>query len=465
MVSDGLAVLAGWMAAVVLQIFSSAMPGRSYWRAVFEGRVPIGMLLGIVSGFLIALLLISDRLHLYNPARPISILHEQRLTLQACLTCGLLVSGGLYLLHGFYIPRSTFLITLTLVSVLVCLQRLVERTVRERQLSQGIGARNILIVGTGTEAVAVKNQLESVRRLGYRFKGFVEFPGWDSRCSAAEGKRFRDFTQVFEYAHTEFVDEIFVAAPHEPGVMRDLLEKAQLHGIDLRLVPELHDGLAWGREIEYIGQFPTFPLHCRQIPRAAQAIKRIVDVGIALAGLIIGALPMLLIALLVKLDSRGPALYRANRVGHKGRPFQCTKFRTMVADADLRRAEFLHLNEREGVLFKIADDPRVTRVGRILRKYSIDELPQLFDVLRGDMSIVGPRPPIASEVREYAPSHLRRLGVKPGITGLWQVQARQDPSFDSYISLDLAYIENWSLWLDLKIMVRTLGVVLAGTGS
>ena len=123
------------------------------------------------------------------------------------------------------------------------------------------------------------------------------------------------------------------------------------------------------------------------------------------------------------------------------------------------------MNEREGILFKLTRDPRVTRVGALLRKYSLDELPQFFNVLNGSMSIVGPRPPIASEVRQYRLSHLRRLDVTPGITGLWQVQARQDPSFDSYISLDVSYIENWSLWLDIKIILRTIGVVFAGTGS
>jgi lipopolysaccharide/colanic/teichoic acid biosynthesis glycosyltransferase len=137
----------------------------------------------------------------------------------------------------------------------------------------------------------------------------------------------------------------------------------------------------------------------------------------------------------------------------------------MVPDAETRRAEMMHMNERDGVLFKIKDDPRITRVGRFLRKYSLDELPQFYNVLRGDMSVVGPRPPLASEVQEYKLSYLRRLDVLPGITGLWQVQARQDPSFDSYISLDVAYIEGWNLWLDLKIMARTVGVVLQGTGA
>jgi lipopolysaccharide/colanic/teichoic acid biosynthesis glycosyltransferase len=158
-------------------------------------------------------------------------------------------------------------------------------------------------------------------------------------------------------------------------------------------------------------------------------------------------------------------LYSSERIGKKGVVFHCTKFRTMVRDAEKRRADIMHMNERDGVLFKVSNDPRITKLGRFLRKYSFDELPQFFNVLRGDMSVVGPRPPIASEVKEYKLSHLRRLDVTPGITGLWQVQGRQDPSFASYVSLDVTYIDNWSVWLDFKIIMRTIGVVFTGTGT
>jgi len=194
-------------------------------------------------------------------------------------------------------------------------------------------------------------------------------------------------------------------------------------------------------------------------------MKRGLDLALSSLILITISPVLLAIAIAIKLDSHGPVFYRSERIGKKGRVFNCMKFRTMVREAEKRRAGLMNMNERESVLFKISDDPRITKVGRFLRKYSLDELPQFFNVLRGDMSIVGPRPPLAGEVREYKLSHLRRLDVTPGITGLWQVQARRDPSFDHYISLDLTYIEKWSIWLDLKIIIRTVGVVFTGTGT
>jgi exopolysaccharide biosynthesis polyprenyl glycosylphosphotransferase len=238
-----------------------------------------------------------------------------------------------------------------------------------------------------------------------------------------------------------------------------------MQGVDLRIVPEMYDGLTWNNPVEYIGQFPTIPLHRGRVPEMQLVFKRVFDTILSAFALVLFSPILLLIAIAVKLDSPGPVFYFSERIGKKGRVFRCIKFRTMVLDADKRLAEMKHLNEREDILFKISDDPRITKLGRTLRKYSLDELPQFFNVLRGDMSIVGPRPPIGSEVREYKLSHLRRLDVTPGITGLWQVQARQDPSFDSYISLDVTYIENWSIWLDFQIILRTIGVVFAGTGT
>jgi lipopolysaccharide/colanic/teichoic acid biosynthesis glycosyltransferase len=198
---------------------------------------------------------------------------------------------------------------------------------------------------------------------------------------------------------------------------------------------------------------------------AAWALKRMVDVILATVSLVV-MLPLLVVlALLIFLDDPGPIFYISERIGKDGRAFPCFKFRTMVKGADSIKARFAALNERDTILFKLANDPRVTRVGAILRRHSLDELPQLFNVLRGEMSLVGPRPPLASEVERYAPEHLIRLAVLPGLTGLWQVESRKNPSFANYIALDTAYVEHWSFWLDVKILCRTLGVVLRGTGQ
>jgi len=196
-----------------------------------------------------------------------------------------------------------------------------------------------------------------------------------------------------------------------------------------------------------------------------EPVKRAFDFVFSFCALV-AMLPLFaLVALAIKLDSPGPVFYLSERIGKRGRVFRCVKFRTMVIDAERRKAEILHMNERDGVLFKVTNDPRVTTLGRLLRKFSVDELPQFWNVLRGEMSVVGPRPPLGAEVREYKLNHLRRLEVTPGITGLWQVQGRQDPSFASYVSLDMTYIDNWSLWLDFNIILRTIKVVFAGTGS
>jgi exopolysaccharide biosynthesis polyprenyl glycosylphosphotransferase len=325
--------------------------------------------------------------------------------------------------------------------------------------------RKVLIVGTGPEAHALRHHLESVRHLGYAFKGFIEFPGAWSRKTSNAGDVVGTLDTLFQNARKEFVDEIIFTSPCERGVVQDLLDKARFHGVDVRLVPDLYGGLAWNSPIEYIGQFPTIPLHRGSNPQAGLVFKRILDIAFSAIVLLLLAPILLVIVIAIRADSPGPVFYSSERIGKKGRVFRCFKFRTMVRDAEERRADVLHMNERDAVLFKVRNDPRITRVGRLLRKYSLDELPQFFNVLRGDMSVVGPRPPIASEVREYKLNHLRRLDVNPGITGLWQVQGRQDPSFDSYVSLDMKYIENWSLWLDMKILVRTVGVVFSGTGT
>jgi exopolysaccharide biosynthesis polyprenyl glycosylphosphotransferase len=466
MALDAMTILVSVVIATIYRKHTGAVVGaREFWHGTLIHGRPMGILLGLLCFFAVSLMVTSKRLNLYMPARLNNALHEQRLSIQACLTSGLLLTGALYLVHAEDISRTIVLVTIGLTLVLLSLRRLISRLLLYRSYEQGVGARNVLIVGTGPEAQALRHHLESIRHLGYSFKGFIELPGAAPCMAATPSNVVGSLDSLFQQARKQFVDEIFFTAPYDRSLIQDALAQARMQGVDLRIVPEMYDGLTWNNPVEYIGQFPTIPLHRGRVPEMQLVFKRVFDTILSAFALVLFSPILLLIAIAVKLDSPGPVFYFSERIGKKGRVFRCIKFRTMVLDADKRLAEMKHLNEREDILFKISDDPRITKLGRTLRKYSLDELPQFFNVLRGDMSIVGPRPPIGSEVREYKLSHLRRLDVTPGITGLWQVQARQDPSFDSYISLDVTYIENWSIWLDFQIILRTIGVVFAGTGT
>lgn len=413
--------------------------------------------------FCFCLIFFARSYGLYGPIQARSGLHEQRMTVQATLTAGLLLCGALYLGRGEVVSRVVVLLTVLFTAILMCARRAAWRHVVYSRYREGLETRNVLIVGAGRVAHALRNHLESLRHLGFRFKGFVALT--EREAESGDADVIGDVRNCLSLARSLFVDEIFLSVPAEKKLVIALVEEARAAGIDVRVVPDLYDGLAWNAPVEYIGQFPTIPLHRRDFQIGAFLMKRALDMTVSALGLVLISPILAAIAATVYFSSGAPIFYKAQRIGRKGRTFSCFKFRTMVTNADKLREDLAHMNEREGVLFKIAKDPRVTKVGAVLRKYSLDELPQLYNVLRGDMSLVGPRPPMAAEVEQYDLAHLRRLDVLPGITGLWQVEARQDPSFDSYISLDTAYVENWSLWLDLKILARTVGVVFSGTGS
>jgi exopolysaccharide biosynthesis polyprenyl glycosylphosphotransferase len=439
---------------------TSEMHPGSLSNYLFHSQI---VLLFYVGWFALLLGILARSYGLYGPILNRSGLHEQRMTVQATLTAGLLLCGTLYLARAQAVSRVVVVLTVVFTTALLCLRRALWRRVVYTRYREGLETRNVLIVGAGRVAHALRNHLESLRHLGFRFKGFVALT--EREAESGDADIIGDVRNCLSLARSLFVDEIFFSVPAEKKLVIALVEEARGIGIDVRVVPDLYDGLAWNAPVEYIGQFPTIPLHRRDLPIGAFLMKRALDTTVSAVAMLAGWPVMLAVAAAIKLDSSGPVFYRAQRIGRKGRTFPCYKFRTMCSNADRLQEELQHRNERDGILFKITDDPRITRVGRFLRKYSLDELPQFYNVLRGDMSLVGPRPPMASEVEQYDLAHLRRLDVLPGMTGLWQVEARQDPSFDSYISLDTAYVENWSLWLDMKILARTIGVVVSGTGS
>jgi exopolysaccharide biosynthesis polyprenyl glycosylphosphotransferase len=462
LILDCLSVIIAGMIAFRIRLAGPEEAADGTLLAHITGAEPVVLFLYLLL-FCFYLVVFARIYGLYRSSDSRSGLHEQRMTVQATLTAGLLLCGTLYLFRAYAVSRLVMLMTVLLTMVMLMARRALWRRLRQRRFLQGLETRNVLIVGDGRVGHALRNHLESLSHMGFRFKGFISM---DGRGEVSGGPQvIGSLRNCVALARSLFVDEIYFSTPADKQTVISVVEEARQLGIDVRVVPDLYDGLAWNAPVEFIGQFPTIPLHRRDFPRDAFLLKRVMDVILSSAALVISAPVMAVIAVMIRLDSPGPVLYTADRLGRKGRVFRCYKFRTMVEDAERKRGDLQHMNERDGVLFKISNDPRLTRIGAKLRKYSLDELPQFWNVLKGDMSMVGPRPPLASEVEKYDLAHLRRLDVLPGITGLWQVEARQDPSFDSYISLDTAYVENWTFMLDLRIMARTIGVVLAGTGA
>jgi exopolysaccharide biosynthesis polyprenyl glycosylphosphotransferase len=329
--------------------------------------------------------------------------------------------------------------------------------------------RNVLIVGGGPAAKQLKDHLDKHPKMGYVVKGFLDRRNQERTINPGENYlrsgflgNMRDLASI---VRSHFIDEVFVCVPHDRRLVMEIAKYAQGTGVHLRVIPELYETVTVSTAVEYVGRFPTLTIQQLPIPTIQLAVKRLVDILISALALIVLTPFLLLITAIVKLESKGPALYGSFRVGRKGITFRCFKFRTMVQDADALKQSLSHMNERDGVLFKISDDPRITRAGKMLRKYSVDELPQLWNVFLGHLSLVGPRPHPLDDYSHYTLEHRRRLEAKPGITGLWQVTARRDPSFEKNVALDIEYIQTWSLWLDFRILWKTVGVVIAGTGQ
>ena len=334
---------------------------------------------------------------------------------------------------------------------------------------QGASACRVLIIGNSRTAKAFASWLEANRHLGYSVRGFLETadgeadgrPSSKSESSGLLGS-IQDLRRI---ALEEFIDQLFIALPADREIVKQVFLEAKRLRMDLNVVPDIYDGLGWHAPVHNIGGFPVLELHGQPIPAFGLAAKRAVDLALGSVLLVLAAPILAIAALAISFDSPGPILYAAQRMGKKGKKFRCYKLRTMVHDADDHKSVLRSTaNQRNGPFFKIENDPRITRSGLWLRRFSIDELPQLINVICGDMSLVGPRPHPLDDVERYGVEDLRRLDVKPGLTGLWQVAARRDPSFETNMHCDLQYIENWSLYLDVKILLETVPVVLRGEG-
>jgi exopolysaccharide biosynthesis polyprenyl glycosylphosphotransferase len=372
----------------------------------------------------------------------------------------LIATTFIILLYSRLLLLEAGLITIALLSGYRLIWRVIDANFRRH----GIGVDRVLIVGADELGRAVMRNLVARPELGYRVVGFV-----DDDLSKGDLGRFKalgGLESIGGIVKGERVDEVIITLPwtYHRTIM-GLVRSCESLGVRARVVPDVFQ-LSLNRvDMDDLGGIPLMGLKDTRLPRSAQLFKRGLDFVFAALALTITSPLLLVVAALIRLDSPGPALFKQQRVGQGGRLFDIYKFRTMRLGAEEEVAQLKAQNESTGPLFKMKADPRITGLGRVLRRSSLDEVPQFINVLRGEMSVVGPRPGLPSEVAEYQPWHRQRLEVPPGITGLWQVSGRSELTFDEMCLLDIYYIENWSLGLDLTIMLRTIPRVFLADGA
>jgi exopolysaccharide biosynthesis polyprenyl glycosylphosphotransferase len=368
--------------------------------------------------------------------------------------------------YGFklQVARGYVVIALPLATVACVAARFAARKLLHRSRISGACMRRVLVVGHERAASALTRQLRRERYHGLEVVGFC-LPDGASKHTAAPV--YGTFADVGEAVGRVAADTVVVlSCPEFDGqALRRLAWHLERDDVDLIVASALIDVAGYRTTLRPVDGLPLLHVEHPRLTGARRAVKEVADLAGAALALVLFAPLMLGIAVAVRLTSPGPALFRQERVGRGGSTFVIYKFRTMYLGAEACLLDLRASNEYDGLLFKIRDDPRVTPLGRWLRRWSLDELPQLFNVMRRQMSLVGPRPPLPSEVAQYPDDMRRRFVVKPGITGLWQVSGRADLSWEETIRLDLRYVEHWSLSLDLVIMLRTLTAVIRSSGA
>jgi exopolysaccharide biosynthesis polyprenyl glycosylphosphotransferase len=345
--------------------------------------------------------------------------------------------------------------------------RLVRRWLLRVLYQRGRFVDRALVVGSGEAGRGVMRTLLARHDLGFLPLGYLDDGSEENNIGSGRVPHLGNFADLDHVLRTfPRLHTVFIALPGEMHQqILDLLRHCQKRGVRAQVVPDLLQ-LSLNRvEFNNMAGIPMLSVRNVSLSQTSLLLKRLLDLTIVILGGIPALLLMGLIAVAIKLDSSGPIIYSALRVGPDGKLFRMYKFRSMVDGAEAQKEELAHLNEADGPIFKMKHDPRLTRVGRFIRRTSLDELPQLYNVLLGNMSLVGPRPPLLEEVEEYKPWHRQRLAVIGGITGLWQVSGRSDLTFDELCLLDIYYIENWSLMLDIRILLQTIPHSLFGRGA
>ena len=481
--ADAFVAVASFAAAYAVREGGGLLVGFSFekgfaWEPRFE---PYAALLW----FVVAVRLLSAAYYdLYRLRGEFSYLDECLRVFRATAVGSLLIVAWAFLYRGgfefraFSYARGVFVLDFFLALAAYTVLRLGARGAQSAVRRREVNLIPTLVVGRGAEAALCVREMRARRELGYRVIGVVET---GPQKDVPLGESFEgvpvvaDLASLPEAIRETGANEVIITDPTLSGDMlfEVMMKVGRRRGVEFRVAPSLFNCLPRKTEVDQIGVLPVITLFREPLGQGARVVKRAFDLVVATTVLVLLAPLWAAIALLIKLDSKGPVLYKQERVGMDGRIFLFLKFRTMLTGADDREhREYqrryiegrpdTNLGDSRRPVYKLHDDPRVTRTGRWLRRTSLDELPQLINVLRGDMSVVGPRPPIPYEVEAYALWLRKRLDMKPGMTGLWQVSGRNRLSFDEMVRLDLFYIENWSLWLDLKIMLRTLPVLLRG---
>lgn len=337
------------------------------------------------------------------------------------------------------------------------------------QRKKGINTRNFLIVGTGKRAQHFINMIDNHAEWGIKAIGLVDDD--TSRVSAGTmygHKVLGTLDDIPNIIHNHVVDEVLFVVPRSwlNKIEKVISYVCEVEGIKVSIALDLFEHRLSKAKYSYLDTWPLLTFDSTPDELIQLLIKRLFDLFSSIIAILILSPVFLITAIIVKVSSKGPIFFRQQRCSLSGRQFTLYKFRTMVVGAESKLKELLAYNEMQGPVFKMENDPRLTKVGKILRKFSIDELPQFWNVFRGDMSLVGPRPPLPAEVDKYEPWQRRRLSMRPGITCLWQARGRNKINdFNEWMELDLEYIDNWSLWFDFKILLKTVPVVLFGIGA
>ena len=371
-----------------------------------------------------------------------------------------------FFFRPFLYSRLIFFYAGVLITLFLGLSRIVQRIVRSHLRRKGLGVDRLLIVGAGEIGRTVMRNIVAHPGLGYHIVGFVDDDPEKGNTDIGRFKALGSTTNIARLVKESAIDEVIITLPwmyHRKIV--SIIAQCEREKVRVRIVPDIFQMTLSNLDVEDLGGVPMIGVKDISIGRGELLIKRTVDVLVSLIGLILLFPLFLLIALAIRLDSPGPVFFTQIRVGKGQHLFTCYKFRSMHHGADEEKEALQDQNEADGAFFKIRNDPRITRVGRFIRRTSLDELPQLLNVLMGHMSMVGPRPAPPAEVQRYLPWHKRRLEVAPGLTGLWQVSGRSELTFDEMVLLDLYYIENWSPLLDLQIMLRTVPKLITGEGA